>query len=64
MNKQTYFYISAIIFTIATFLHLVRALSGWPILVGGIEIPAWVSWVVVIVGAYLAMQGFNHSHKR
>ncbi len=64
MKKQNYFYVSGVVFTVITFLHLVRALSGWSVWLGDMQIPMWVSWVVVVIGAYLAVSGFNLSHNK
>ena len=57
MSKQTYFYAVSAVFIIVAVLHLVRALSGWELMLGGAEIPMWVSWAVVIITGYLAYRG-------
>ncbi len=46
--------LAALVFTIATVLHLVRNLSGWAMKLGPYNIPAWASWIAVIVAGYLA----------
>ena len=33
----------------ATFVHLGRAMSGVVVSVGGVAVPLWVSWVIVVV---------------
>jgi hypothetical protein len=34
------------VFAVAAFVHLIRALAGFPVTVGMVAIPLWVSWVV------------------
>ena len=31
----------------ATFVHLLRTLTGLPVVIGALAVPVWVSWVVV-----------------
>lgn len=33
----------------ATFVHLLRTMTGVPVTIGAVEVPLWVSWVVVPV---------------
>ena len=40
-------------------LQLLRALSGWPILVGRTEIPLWASWVACVIAGLLAWFGLT-----
>lgn len=63
MSKQTYFYVAAGVFIVAGGLHLVRALSGWDLIIAGVEIPVWVSWAAVILGGYLAYRGYHFGRR-
>jgi hypothetical protein len=38
MNASSYARLAAVIFTIIALLQLVRAVGGWPIVVGGTEL--------------------------
>jgi hypothetical protein len=44
MSASAYARIAAIIFALIALLQLVRALLGWPVTVGGAEMPVWPSW--------------------
>ena len=33
----------------ATFAHLLRTMTGLPLIVGSVDVPLWVSWVIVPV---------------
>ena len=35
------------------------AVAGWPVTVGGMEMPIWPSWVAFVVAAGLAWLGFK-----
>lgn len=50
-NFQT---IAGIIFLVVGLCHGLRAVLGWPLLVGILEIPVWFSAVVAIILLYLA----------
>jgi len=52
-NAQIYLVISGIVFGIVSLLHLVRAISGWPFVVGQMDIPVAASWVGFLVTAVL-----------
>ena len=47
------------IFAIVAALQLLRALSGWPIIVGRTEIPLWASWVACVIAGLLAWFGLT-----
>jgi hypothetical protein len=48
----------AIFFTIAL-LHAVRLLYGWEAVIGGLEVPTWVSWLALVISAYLSYAGLS-----
>jgi hypothetical protein len=60
MSTKDYSRLAAIIFSIIALAQLVRAVSGWPIIIGATtSIPLWASWVVCVVAGVLAWLGFN-----
>ncbi len=59
MDKKDYFIVSIIIFILAGLLHLIRAVNGWDMVVGGFIIPLWLSWLVVIILAFMVWQGIK-----
>lgn len=39
----------------ATFVHLVRAMTGVPVRVGSMDIPLWASWAIVPVAGTISL---------
>lgn len=63
MNNNTYLWLSALIFLIVAVVHLVRAIAGWPIMVGGTSLPVFGSWIAFIIAGLMSWFGFNLSGK-
>ena len=61
MSASSYARLAAIVFAIIALLQLIRAVAGWPIVVGGTEMPVWPSWVAVVVTGILSWLGFTAS---
>lgn len=59
MKPKDYFLFSAIVFFVVFAVHGMRVLYGWEAMLGTWQIPMWVSWVALIVGAILAYSGFK-----
>ncbi len=47
--------LTAVIFTLVSLTHLVRAASGWDMQVGPYPVPMWLSWLAVVLIGYLAI---------
>ncbi|MDP3962705.1 MAG: hypothetical protein Q8Q03_02465 [bacterium] len=58
MNQNTFNKIVGVVFLIVTIVHLIRVIQGWSIIIGGVSIPGYVSWLAVIVAGCLSYQGF------
>jgi len=50
--------VSALIFAIVAFAHLMRLMKRWPVQVGALAVPMSVSWLGLAVAALLAIWGF------
>jgi hypothetical protein len=61
MRASSYARLAAVVFAIVALLQLARAVGGWPISVGGTEVPVWPSWVAFVVTGTLAWLGFAAS---
>jgi hypothetical protein len=59
MSETTYVKIASTIFTLVALLHLMRIVLDWPAVIGGWDIPMWVSWVGLVVATALAFFGFK-----
>ena len=58
MSARIYSGLAATVFAIVAILQFVRALSGWPIVVGSVDIPVGASWVVSLGALLLAVLGY------
>jgi hypothetical protein len=43
--------------------HVLRILLDWSIVIQGLSVPMWASWIAVIVMGYLAYEGFRLARK-
>ncbi|MBI4449544.1 hypothetical protein HY634_00635 [Candidatus Uhrbacteria bacterium] len=59
MDHRTYARFTGAIFLIIAVLHLLRILYRWSAAIGGWSVPMWLSWVALIVAAYLAWWGLS-----
>ena len=59
MNHKTYITVSTGVFTIVAFLQLARVLFGWDAVMGGWEVPMWLSWGAAIGAGFLAYSGYK-----
>ncbi|MBI1957274.1 MAG: hypothetical protein HYS44_02350 [Candidatus Niyogibacteria bacterium] len=56
LPHKTFFTVVIGIFTAIAILHGLRVFYQWPAVIGGYEVPMWLSYVAVAVAAYLAYQ--------
>lgn len=60
MSHKTYMAVSTAVFALVALGHLARVAFGWDAVIGGWNVPAWVSYVAVIVAGLLAYTGYKH----
>lgn len=63
MRQKDYITTTWVIFAFIASVHLVRALLGWEVVISGIVIPVWVSYVVATLCGYLAFIGYKMIRK-
>ncbi len=57
--------LAGFIFLVVSLLHLLRIAFGWDLILGGVTIPIWLSWLGVLVPGYLSYSSFHFAfHKR
>jgi len=61
MDKNKSLLISAIIFGVIGFLHLLRSLFGWQLILANFNIPLYLSYIAVIVLGYLSWSMYKAS---
>ena len=51
---RNYVVFSGLIFALIALAHILRLVFDWPLQIGDVTVPIWVSWIAVIVPAALA----------
>lgn len=59
MSQETFSIISGVLFSIFALLHIVRLFVGWHVMIGDLTTPMGVSWVALVVFAYLGYSGLR-----
>lgn len=57
MGARPYLFISGFVFGLVALLHLLRLVNGWSAEIAGQSVPAWVSWVGLVVAGALCAWG-------
>ncbi len=63
MSQKMFSATAGVIFLLIALLHALRIVFGVEWIVEGWTVTMWVSWVAVLIAAYLAYQGFRLSKK-
>ncbi len=58
ISQKTFLGVSGTVFGIVAILHLARIFYGWPAQIGSFVVPAWISWLSLLVAGYLAVTAF------
>lgn len=59
MKQKTFTLTTGAVFSIIAVLHALRLLFGWEAMIGGWDVPLWVSWAATAVSGYLAYTAFK-----
>ncbi|MDP3953729.1 MAG: hypothetical protein Q8P99_02835 [bacterium] len=62
MKQKEYITFSGLLFTVVALVHLLRAVYGWPVVIGGWDLPMWASWLAVVVVGFLAWKAYKLNH--
>jgi hypothetical protein len=46
---------AAVIFALVAIAHAIRLWFGWAVVIDGIDIPLWVSWVALLIAGGLTI---------
>jgi hypothetical protein len=63
MEGKPYAVVSGIVFALVALAHLIRAIQGWPVLIGDWQLAVWVSWLAVLIAGGLAVWAFSIARK-
>lgn len=59
MSTKIYYWLTALIFLLIGFFHLLRIAFGWTVVLQGWPVPMWLSWVALAVAALVTYSGFR-----
>jgi len=59
MGKKTFLKTAGVIFAVVGALHVLRLLLGWEAVIGGWDVPRWVSGVAAVFAGYLSYTAFT-----
>jgi len=59
MRQRTFNLVTGTLFALVGLVHAIRFAGNWPFVIGGLEVPKWVSAVAVLATAYLALAAFR-----
>jgi len=66
MNLRTYLICSGVIFGAVAFVHLLRIVNSWSLMIGSWSVPIWISWLGVLLPLILSASAFllsgNYAH--
>ena len=59
MGQRSFSITAGVIFFTVALLHGLRIFYRWEAVIGGLEVPTWVSWLALVISAYLSYEGFS-----
>ena len=59
MTQKTFTLTAGVIFALVAVLHLLRLMFGWQAVIGGWDVPTWVSCLALVLSGYLAYSSFK-----
>jgi len=59
MNQRLFCLAGGIIFSTVALLHAARIVFQWEALIGGWQVPEWVSWIAIFVAGFLGYKGLT-----
>ena len=63
MSQKTFSLGAGVFFLLVALGHLLRFVFGLSLVVQGVSIPLWASWIAIVVTGYLAYEGFRLSRR-
>lgn len=63
-SSRTLFFVVGVIMAAVAIAHFLRLVFGWSVIIGGWDAPLWLSWIGVIVAAYISYASFHLASRR
>lgn len=57
MSKLHFITVATGLFSLVFLFHVIRALTGWEVIIGTVAIPMWVSWIAIGALGILVVYG-------
>ncbi len=64
MSHKTFLKITGALFAVIGALHVLRLLLGWEAVIGGWDVPRWMSWLAAALAGYLGYTAFTLAKKK
>ena len=64
MDQKTFDIVAGAIFAALALVHVLRILMGWPAMIGGWNVPMWLSWIGLVVAGVLSYFGLSLAMRR
>ena len=64
MRHRTFELIAGSLFSLIAFGHLLRIVFGWEAVFNGQVVPMWPSWLALLLGGFLGIQGIRLSRSQ
>lgn len=61
LERKNFLAVSGVIFALVALVHLYRAVMGFDAVIAGFSVPVWLSWVALIIAAFLSWNAFKLS---
>lgn len=59
MSQKSFNKVAAVVFSAVALLHLFRIFYSWEAVIGGWNVPMWLSFAAVALAGYLAYRAFT-----
>ena len=63
MNQKIFSLVAGLIFLFVAVMHVLRLALGWHVVLAGWTVPMWISWLVLLIAAFLAYAGIRLSRR-
>ncbi len=64
LNEHSLLKLVSVIFLAVALLHVARLAYGWTVVIDDTELPMWISWAGLVIGAYLSYSSYLLTKKR
>jgi hypothetical protein len=61
LSKNTFPLVAGAIFLLVAVGHALRLVLKWEVVIGGWQVPTWISAAAFVIAAYFAYEGFRIS---